>query len=655
MSASKLSFPRVSRVRLRRFSLFAANPDADFTCDLNVLCLVGANGVGKSTLLSAINFCLTGVVPDPTRTFESMDEFYKFTREFSSKYFRGRITPNDEEDAEITVWFNVGPHEYEVQRGLFEPDELRGLVIKTSTSRETESTDSLSRTERHKVYAESLVKHTGIASFQEFAFLQHFVFTFDEQRRTLFWHPRIMERVLYRAFGLAPNMARQADTLRREIQAEDSKVRNRQWEATRMRKRINEIRAQTTAAAGARDKFDELSADHVALSQQFEEDTKSLRVLEDSLKDTTLRLAEQSVRESALRDEYARLFDQRFGARPAMAQHPVFVQSIAEGVCALCGRADARSQAAIVEKAKAGVCPLCDSDIEVESGAEEATNRLREIDRELTAVRKAVGEVHKLFESLKASEKTTRLEWERTKDRLDDFDRQNGAALEGLRTLLTGVANEASLAIYRDQLAAIEKDKKTAFAKREEKKAELADLQKRLEQGYLEAEQSFVPTFAELAHHFLGMPLSVQLDTRGSDDVRLIVTVRGTTRRQQQELSESQRFFLDIALRMALTQHMSDPVAPGGIFIDTPEGSLDIAYEKRAGDMLGMFAAKRHQIIMTANLNTSRLLLALAHKCGRSRMRLCRMTDWAELSEVQQAEEALFDEAYSELEKALDV
>ena len=57
---------------------------------------------------------------------------------------------------------------------------------------------------------------------------------------------------------------------------------------------------------------------------------------------------------------------------------------------------------------------------------------------------------------------------------------------------------------------------------------------------------------------------------------------------------------------------------------------------------------------MTANLNSSRLLLELAHDCGHARMQLCRMTDWAELSEVQQEEEeALFDEAFAQIEKAM--
>jgi len=70
--------------------------------------------------------------------------------------------------------------------------------------------------------------------------------------------------------------------------------------------------------------------------------------------------------------------------------------------------------------------------------------------------------------------------------------------------------------------------------------------------------------------------------------------------------------------------------------------------------MLAMFAQAGHRIVMTANLNTSQLLLALAHSCGQKGMSLCRMTDWAELSDVQKEEEDLFDKAYQAIEKAME-
>jgi hypothetical protein len=70
--------------------------------------------------------------------------------------------------------------------------------------------------------------------------------------------------------------------------------------------------------------------------------------------------------------------------------------------------------------------------------------------------------------------------------------------------------------------------------------------------------------------------------------------------------------------------------------------------------MLAMFAEAGHQIVMTANLNSSELLLALARRCGKKGMSLCRMTDWAELSDVQKEEQELFDHAYQEIIKAME-
>jgi DNA repair exonuclease SbcCD ATPase subunit len=159
-SVPKLKLPRIEHVALRRFSLFTAKPDAEFACSDGVLCLVGANGIGKSTLLAAINFCLTGVVADPNRTFESMEEYYKFTRSFSSNYFRGRISENDEDEAEITVRFTLGPYRYELKRGMFEPDELRGLSIaNTSNGEAVPLKGDATRSERHREYADNLVAH----------------------------------------------------------------------------------------------------------------------------------------------------------------------------------------------------------------------------------------------------------------------------------------------------------------------------------------------------------------------------------------------------------------------------------------------------------------------------------------------------------------
>ena len=89
------------------------------------------------------------------------------------------------------------------------------------------------------------------------------------------------------------------------------------------------------------------------------------------------------------------------------------------------------------------------------------------------------------------------------------------------------------------------------------------------------------------------------------------------------------------------------------MFIDTPEGSLDAAYESRAGEMFAQYVDRGNRIVMTANINTSQLLRRLASRCQSRLMHLERMTEWAQLSEVQIAEEELFDEAFGLIEQAL--
>jgi hypothetical protein len=215
-----------------------------------------------------------------------------------------------------------------------------------------------------------------------------------------------------------------------------------------------------------------------------------------------------------------------------------------------------------------------------------------------------------------------------------------------------GSAIHARIAGCREQIQSILLKKQKQYEKREKKRKELRRLQRKLIVQYSEAEEIFVPIFKDLAHSFLGIELSIRLEAR-SGVVSLTLSVRETPRRRIFQLSESQRFFVDIALRMALLKFTSPSDKKACLLIDTPEGALDIAYEKRAGDMFAQFVLDGFNLMFTANINTSQLLLALASACGKAHMRVSRMTSWTELSEVQRKEEALFERAYRQINVAL--
>ena len=75
-----------------------------------------------------------------------MDEYYRFSRVFSSRYFRGRIDGNDEDEAEIALSFRLGPYIYEIRRGMFEPDELRAFTITQGDNKDVVKVDPFVKT-----------------------------------------------------------------------------------------------------------------------------------------------------------------------------------------------------------------------------------------------------------------------------------------------------------------------------------------------------------------------------------------------------------------------------------------------------------------------------------------------------------------------------
>jgi len=143
--------------------------------------------------------------------------------------------------------------------------------------------------------------------------------------------------------------------------------------------------------------------------------------------------------------------------------------------------------------------------------------------------------------------------------------------------------------------------------------------------------------------------LDILLESR-EKSLTLALEIKRTRRRASHDLSESQRFFIDIALRMAFAEFSSPGSGKAPLYIDTPEGSLDLAYEEQAGKMIAKFA-KTHRVFMTANVNTSQLLRSIANHSRASGLSIQRLYQWTELSEVQAPQERKFDRTLNEIEK----
>lgn len=629
-----LQLPIPKSLVLQDFSLYQNRQKIEVKFGNGVFCLAGANGLGKSTFLTTLNYAITGVAADPDRKFDSMSEYYRYTLPYARSYYSGRIAPIDHEVASVRVVMTVGERTYELERGFFGSGALSFLQIWRSGGIEVAHDESASDEQRSDTYKACVVADSGLADFEQLVFLQHFLATFDERRRLLLWDNETIEQALLLAFGVSPADAKRTDELRRKIEKADSQARNLQYQATTARNRKRDLLARVERASPTEvdDDYERHKRERASVSDRLD------RVRDDL---ASTKLQDAQLQASLVQAE--RSYEEAFAAlmRPRPGAHPVVVAAVQSGTCPLCATPDIRAQ---VETVLADhCCPLCRSAISDDHL--EAEPDLDALDADLVRRREDAAATAALLRDLNDEEA-------RLSEELALLDADGDEAPDDETVPLTASAVAALIAQFDKEAADATKRRDEFRARRDAFSKELAPVARELAQRYASAEEAFVPLFTELAHSFLGLEVEVYLQQRAGRP-SLVVAVEGSERRSFDQLSESQRYFLDIALRMALIQHIAGPGLGGCLLVDTPEGSLDISYEARAGDMFANFVAAGNRLVMTANINTSQLLLQMATACGSERMQIVRMMEWTRLSDVQADGEALFDRAFADLSVAL--
>ena len=655
--APEFSFPRLINIKLESFSLYSKEPNAQLEVSRGVLCLAGANGIGKSTYLAAVNFALTGAAPHPERNFQSTESYYQDALRFTPKFFDGRIQEQDRESASIDVSFFVGGMEFQIKRGIFDGQVLRELrIINAEGQLEYDGSDYDGISNETK-YKSALIEEMGFNSFDQFVFLQHFVFTFDESRHLLFWDRKALEQALSLCFGEDPQGSLRLDKLRKEESRQDSNARNLIWDAKPIKDRIKLLK-------GLMDSIDlqsqeELEKAHAALEKEVDDATQNIDFIEVKQKNNFEKISAVSAEILTLKNEYSDHFSNIMKSSASIKAHPIVRETFDACKCSLCGNTQKAIIESIEKKLNDDVCPLCEENLAEGKVDTKQMVLLKIIDERLMRKNDDLETFYKAKDRLLNERIVALKELEQSRKTLKAFELENSIDFEEARQkkeALKDATDENLLELEkrRDKLI---REAKLARAKRDECTREIKALTDNIAKKYGGAENYFVPKFRELAESFIGLGIDLSIERGARSAVTLQLKLENDTRSIDHQLSESQKFFLDIALRMALAIYISQNSRNGGsasLFVDTPEGSLDIAYESRAGEMFSSFAKSDHDILMTANINTSALLLNLAQCCGHSLMKLVLMTSWAELSAVQQKSEQLFDDAYEKIEEKLD-
>ena len=308
----KFELPLLESISIDHFSLYEKKDSIKATFDKDVFCLIGANGLGKSTFISIINFALTGIVKKHDVNFASsgtMPQFYSQNKAFAYEYFNGRIDEEDRESSSVKLKFKIAQATFEITRNFFEVDALKYLKIssdKLNIEFDSESGD-ITGSDILSYYEKEFLKYSRIEQFDQFVFLQIFVLSFDESHALLVWDDKVLERVLHITFAVDPKQAQKADQLRKQISKFDSQARNKQYSITQVERLIKET--EIAIRNGTNDLEDDSVAekydDYIHAKSRLNERKEYLL---DESKDTDVFIAEKSLAVADSRKEYEIIF-----------------------------------------------------------------------------------------------------------------------------------------------------------------------------------------------------------------------------------------------------------------------------------------------------------------------------------------------------------
>jgi hypothetical protein len=453
-----------------------------------------------------------------------------------------------------------------------------------------------------------------------------------------------MNRVLYLFFGIDPHQANLADDLRKKFAAHDSLVRNAQWSITLNERQLIELNAKIPEK-GALENGKNAYTDILLKEDELQKLKEVFEKKQSEYKNCELNISNISLNISNMNRQYETIFNDMQNGNIPIEQDKNVVSLLRHISHKILIGEDVDLE---FENLKKQIISVSNS--YKEQNLSDNIKELSKIDTKISEFQKELNELL--------------LKKDRLQKEMQGIDEEKNNLFEDIaRFKLENekIIQEFLLSQKSDINADVESIKKTIEREtakkiketksRDECKEELKKIETEIRNNYQKTENHFLPIFKEYANSFIGLDIDVELKS-SSKGIGLCLKINSIERKDEYQLSESQKYFIDIALRFALIEISKSNQA--AIFIDTPEGSLDIAYESRAGKMFGDFVQKGFDVIMTANINSSQLLLQLAKKCKKEKMQVERMTSWTELSAVQQEEQGVIEKAFEDIEGALN-
>ncbi len=591
----------------------------DFSKSLNIL--LGGNGLGKTTLLQCIVYGLTGGTNVPE--VEPLKGF-----RWDHNFFKKRVNSEHQSDAKVMIEFSMSGKQFKVVRGIQGTKVIEFYI------------DGCLQTDL--AYEDAIVEYGKYDNFNSFIFIVSRLLYLPENRRSLMWDYDAQIRAL---MILSNDLIdeEQYRGFRNQIKNMDSTKRHTIV-------RINKIKASLAQKAD-NDEIEEISETKLLEVQGMLERKKvlseELQVLLESKKKEIIELKEYEARREELVPEIKQLSEtlrktesdiiqkslSRFGEKQGM----FFDKAVNYGICPCCGKVNHDFQAIAKNRMASSKCLVCGDDSSIASNVDVDIKAIQEqLQEKCTArdnVNKHIYQLNNRMQSLDEDIFKIRQE-------INSIDYNEFVNADRPEDMFEVDDEESEL-----ELIKLDSDRQSLENDIQFKQKQADDMYKNFLNYFEDRNKKLSEIYEKLSSDFMGKQVTLEYEKstdRFVDVSYLIPKFDNEVRKSAEDCSEAQRFFLDIAFRMALIALNGELTGEPGTFIcETPESALDISYVKNVVNMFCQFMGV-NSLILSNNLQRLGLAQELTNIWDNNNTSIFDLLEHGKLSDVQKSSSELF-------------
>lgn len=648
----QIYLPELVSINIKNYTLYPNGLDYTYDFVKGINLILGGNGMGKTTFVNIIKFGLIGLyrkAKDLTRTYQGRAIVKRLL--YPSDFFSARKDDSVKAvgEAIVTLHFLIKDAHFRVVRSLDTGTLLYVTINGTPLVGEPLTEDRYERLENinlqkpYLLYAyETQIRAYSNLTFDDLIFFVNEILFFGENHNTVLWNEGIDGRTdvqyeLFTKYFSEPELNERRQEMSRQARYYDSLSRHKSEDMrviNNLLKKLKQSDGDGTSPQSATIDIIALKGEIKKLTEELSAIKSAQKKLDEDIANLQGEINRDSLQASKLDDEKKQL-EKEMNASLWETLHPmydVFVKNIQlNHVCPICNQ----ETDVLVDRVNEATskCFVCGSEIHLTS------------DEILTAKYKEVIATHKsLYQGIANKQRKIRA-IEDSQHNLDRDFREKDLRRRSLQQQLREQEFKRAESAEPDKLQALddeynkyEKEKEELQKKSDEYKVQELQLTSRIAEEILSNVSRFSSIFSSYAQQFLGVSCSLEYNSYDDRPKRFYPVIDGKVRKQEESLSESQRFFIDHSFRMSILTFFYQ--SPSFYIVETPDSSLDLSYEQNAAGVFLQFLKKPNIVIVTSNLNNSSFISHLT-KDESVQLSMVGLLDIAKQSAIQGGNERI--------------